>query len=91
MPCGRMHLSLRGEVGWNGRVCLSSYLDASAPLVAEWCDAGLYLPNEENTASRPLCLSQASYRQVSTALGDHAGIPGAECFAADCYEGSSLR
>ena len=36
--------------------------------------------NDENFASRPLCGKQASYRPVSTTVGDHVGIPVAELF-----------
>ena len=36
--------------------------------------------NDENFASRSLCGKQASYRPVSTTVGDHVGIPVAELF-----------
>ena len=40
----------------------------------------MFIPHErpqaaENWASRPLCHTQAVDRQISTTVGDHAGIP----------------
>jgi hypothetical protein len=35
---------------------------------------------EENWASRPLCHTQASDRQISSWVGDHQRIPAVVCF-----------
>jgi hypothetical protein len=43
---------------------------------------------EENWASRPLCHTQASDRQVSSWVGDHQRIPAVVCFC--CFHIRSL-